>query len=384
MQQFNYPTTIFYGEDCLQPLASAIKKSGYHKPLVVTDKTLVKLGLVSKLEGPFGIEGLKLTIFSETHTNPLEEDVERGILVYKDHDCDCLVALGGGSPIDVAKVIMLRVNHEGPLEPYDDALGGDRLIVNDMPPLYAIPTTAGTGSEVGRSGVVTLASTNTKTIFFHPDMLPKIAVLDPSFTIGLPPDLTVATGLDALTHNLEAFMAPGFHPMADGIALEGLRIVLSELPKVYKDGANVQARAKMLIAATMGATAFQKGLGMIHSMAHPLSTECGMHHGLANALCLPGCIEFIESSQLNSGQLKQIQRVKYIFNEYGYNQDTLALQCSSFFKSLGLQFGLKNHGVSEDQLGPLSQKAFKDPCHQTNMVPVTEEQFLKTFKRVFK
>jgi alcohol dehydrogenase class IV len=383
MQQFNYPTTIYYGKGSLEAMAKSIAKSGLKKLLLVSDPTLEKLGLVKQVADVCAKEGVNTATFCKVHPNPIEEDVLEGIKVYRSEKCEGFIALGGGSPMDAAKGIMILVDHPEPLAQYDDTKGGDKLITKDLPPLFAIATTAGTGSEVGRSSVIILKATNDKTILFHPTMMPKIAVLEPQLTVLLPKQVTLATGIDAFTHNLEAFLAPGFHPMADGIALQGLELILDNLPLVLKNGEDLEARGRMLMAATMGAAAFQKGLGMIHSMAHPLSSECGLHHGLANALALPSCIEFIEKASLNPDQRKRIAKVQQLFNERGLVKDTLAQSCRSFFSALGLEFGLSHHGVQKDQLAKLSRKAFLDPCHSNNIIPVTENDFAAVFEKAF-
>ncbi|MCB0389686.1 MAG: iron-containing alcohol dehydrogenase, partial [Bdellovibrionales bacterium] len=284
IKQYNFPTTILFGRGAVEEAAQRIYNMKFRKPLLVADQGLVDLGIVDKISKTLHQANLEPVIFTEVHPNPIEDDVLKGASYYLDKKCDCVIALGGGSPMDAAKGIMIATTHEGPLAQYDDAIGGDKLLVNPMPKLFAIPTTAGTGSEVGRCGVITLKETNNKTIFFHPTLLPTIAILEPELTLGLPKSLTVATGIDAFTHSLEAYLAPGFHPLADGIALESMRLVIENLPLVATNGHDIVARGKMMMAALMGATAFQKGLGMIHSLAHPLSSECGLHHGLANAL----------------------------------------------------------------------------------------------------
>ncbi|MEK6628926.1 MAG: iron-containing alcohol dehydrogenase [Bdellovibrionota bacterium] len=383
MKQFNYPTTVYYGPGSLQAMAKSIAKFNLKKLLLVSDPTLLKLGLVKQVADICAAEGIKTVAFCDVHPNPIEEDVLNGIKIYKKENCDGFIALGGGSPMDAAKGIMILVDHSEPLAQYDDTKGGDRLITKDLPPLFAIATTAGTGSEVGRSSVIIIKATNDKTILFHPTMMPKIAVLEPALTTSLPQSITVATGLDAFTHNLEAFLAPGFHPMADGIALQGIELILENLPIVYKAGDNLEARGKMLMASTMGATAFQKGLGMIHSMAHPLSSECGLHHGLANALALPSCLEFIEKADLSQQQRARLDKVQQLFKERGLAKTSLSQTCTAFFKELGLVFGLKNHGVKKEQLMTLSHKAFLDPCHANNIIPVTEKDFKEVFEKAY-
>ena len=290
MQQFNYPTTLLYGEGSLVEAASRLKGLNFKKTLLVSDKTLTKLGLVDQVKNLIENNNIEVIVFDDVHPNPIEKDCIDGANVYREHQCDSVIALGGGSPMDAAKGIMALATHDGPLALYDDAKGGDALLVNKLPPLVAIPTTAGTGSEVGRAGVIIIKETNAKTIIFHPTMLPIMAVLEPTLTIGLPKSITAATGIDAFTHALEAYFAPGFHPMADGIAIEAMKLVLDNLETACENPNDLTARSKMLLAASMGATAFQKGLGMIHSIAHPLSSECGLHHGLANALALPFCV----------------------------------------------------------------------------------------------
>ncbi|MCB0420868.1 MAG: iron-containing alcohol dehydrogenase [Bdellovibrionales bacterium] len=384
MHRYHYPTNIILGEGALTKGIEQIKSMGIRKPLLVTDKTLVQLGLVDEVLDLISQNEMQVVVFDGTHPNPVEDDVLQGAEKYRLEGCDALLALGGGSPMDVAKAIAILVNHPLPLEQYDDAKGGDQNIDGSkLPPIFAIATTAGTGSEVGRSAVIILKSTNLKTILFHPKLLPFIAILDPQLLVKLPAPLTAATGLDALTHNLEAYWAPGFHPMADGIAKEGLSLIMQNLSQSVKEGTDLNSRKRMLIASTMGATAFQKGLGMIHSMAHPLSSECGLHHGLANALALPACVELLETHTLNHDQQLRLNWVTQLFAEHGYNEPSLSKNFEKYFSDLGIQLGLRNHGVKEEQLSLLAKKAFADGCHQSNMVPVSESDFLKAFKRAF-
>ncbi len=383
MQQFNFPTDLLYGEGALKESCSRIKEFGYIKPLIVTDKTLVELGVVKLVVNELQSKGISPIIFDETHPNPIEEDAILGAKVYIENNCDALIAIGGGSPMDAAKAIMVLATHEGPLSKYDDAIGGDKHIINKLPDLIAMPTTAGTGSEVGRSGVIIIKETNAKTIIFHPTMMPKLAVLEPLLTKGLPPSITAATGIDAFTHCLEAYFAPGFHPMADGIAIEGMKLVLENLEIVVKEGSNLESRSKMLLAASMGATAFQKGLGMIHSIAHPLSSECGLHHGLANALMLPESVRFLENADIDKKQRLRIQNVLDLFKDTKYLKESLSKTCTLYFESLGVKFGLRNYKISEDKLKILSEKAFLDGCHQSNMVVMTKESFFEVLKGAY-
>lgn len=379
MQQFSYPTTIYYGENALAALADAVRRRGHRRTLLVTDAGLTKLGLVDQAKQTLAASGTEFVVFDTVHPNPVEDDVEQGVAAYRDNGCDSIVALGGGSPMDAAKVVKMAVAHPGPLAQYDDMLGGDKLVVNPMPPLYAIPTTAGTGSEVGRSGVIIMRDTGRKTIFFAPTLMPDIAVLDPAVTLGLPPHITAATGVDALTHCVEAYFAPGFNPMADGIALQGIQLVLENLPTAVRNGSDRDARAKMLMTAAMGATAFQKGLGMVHSLAHPLSSQFKMHHGLANALLLPASIDFLQSRELGEGQRARIATVATLFRDAGYGQATLADAARSCFHDLGIAPGLAAHGIPKDAVEALTDEAIDDPCHATNMIPVTREDLCATY-----
>ena len=312
MIQFNFPTVLLFGENSVNELPSEIKKKNLNRLLLVTDPDLVKIGLADAVREKLTSAELDIKIFDGVHPNPLEEDVTMGVKVYQSGDYKGIIALGGGSAMDVAKTIRFMVVHDPPLAQYDDAFGGEEKIVNPLPPLYAIPTTAGTGSEVGRSSVITIKKTGRKTIFFHPDLIPDIAVLDPKLTIGLPPHITAATGMDAFTHCMEAYLVDSFHPMADAIALEGMKMIIENLPKVIDKPNDLDARGQMLLSATMGATAFQKGLGMIHSMAHPLSAKYNIHHGLANALLIKFVLEFTIDKTMtteNQGLLSKLETI---------------------------------------------------------------------------
>jgi 4-hydroxybutyrate dehydrogenase len=380
MNQYNYPTIILSGQGALAEFAVRLKTKAHQRVLVVTDKTLISCGLVDHLTRLLTDQGISYEIFSDVHPNPIEDDVEKGTFAFKEKGCDSIIALGGGSPMDAAKAVKILATHPLPLEQYDDALGGFEKIVYPMPPLYAIPTTAGTGSEVGRSAVIISRKTGKKAIFFHPTLMPDMAVLEPKLTEGLPLPITAATGMDAFVHCMEAYFSPGFHPMADGIALQGMELVLDWLPEAVKDGHNLDARERMLIAASMGAMAFQKGLGMIHSLAHPLSSRHGLHHGLANALLLPAGVAFLEQASLNQEQSGRITRVWSLFEKRQSPSDSLSQHCQNFIMSLGIQPGLANYGIAESDLDMISAEAHEDPCHQSNMVPVIREDLLSAYK----
>ena len=289
MQKFNwnYPTTIWAGKNRIEDLFLGCEQLKIKKPLFVTDKDLINLSIVKDI-----IEKLKknmiVSLFSNFTGNPIGENVDEGVLQFKNNNCDGVIAFGGGSGLDVGKAIAFMAGQTRPIWDFEDI--GDywkRADEKNIAPIIAIPTTAGTGSETGRASAIINNVTKVKKIIFHPKILPAIVILDPMLTKNLSPRLTAATGMDALAHNLEAICAPGFHPMADGIALEGLRLIKKSLHNVYKNGEDLEARMDLLAAACMGSTAFQKGLGAIHSLSHPVNAVFNIHHGLSNAIFMP-------------------------------------------------------------------------------------------------
>jgi len=380
MNQYNYPTTILSGQGSLKEFSDRLKGKPHKHPLIVTDKTIRACGVLDKLIVLLEEREIQFHVFDEIHPNPIEEDVEKGTAAYQENKCDSIIAIGGGSPIDAAKAIRIMAVHPKPIAQYDDAKGGDQKITQPMPSLYAVPTTAGTGSEVGRSAVIILKDTGKKTIFFHPDLIPDIAILEPELTAGLPKHITAATGIDAFVHCLETYFTPGLHPMADGIAKEGMELILQWLPRAVADGSNLSARERMLIAAAMGAVAFQKGLGMIHSLAHPLSSRFDIHHGLANALLLPAGVAFLERADLKEDQKEKIERVKSMLSQKGIHKENLWEGCLTFLDSIGIKTGLSGLGIREEDLGALSAEAFEDPCHQANMIPVDQKDLLSVYQ----
>src|SRR5579872_7318313 len=291
LSTFSFPTTIVFGAGSVDRLPEELKKRGVRRPLVVTDPGLqptAVFGRVHKLV-PDAV------VFSKVDPNPVEQNVLEGAAAYKEAGCDGIVALGGGSPLDAAKAIRLLATHPGPLGDYDDLLNGSDRISSNLPPYIAIATTSGTGSEVGRSAVITLRATNRKTVIFSPYLIPSVALADPELTLDLPPHITAGTGMDAFTHNVEAYLAKGYHPMCDAIALAGTKLVWDNLPRVMERPQDIQSRSNMMMAAIMGAVAFQKGLGAVHSLAHPLSSIANLHHGTTNGILLPHVLEFNRS-----------------------------------------------------------------------------------------
>jgi len=290
---WNYPTTVWVGEKRIDDLSLACKNLKINNPLFVTDKDLIGLPMVKNVLLKLKKSFEKLSIFSNFSGNPIGENVEEGVLEFKNNNCDGVIAFGGGSGLDVGKAIAFMSGQERSIWDFED-IGDYWKRANDekIAPIIAVPTTAGTGSETGRASAIINKETGVKKIIFHPKFLPSIVILDPCLTVDLSPRLTAATGMDALAHNLEAFCAPGFHPMADGIALEGMRLVKNSLLVAVKDGKNINARLEMLTAASMGSTAFQKGLGAIHSLSHPVNAQFNIHHGLSNAIFMPYVLTF--------------------------------------------------------------------------------------------
>ena len=290
---WNYPTTVWVGENRIKDLHKACAQLLIKKPLFVTDKDLVNLEMVKKIIKTLSDNFNNIKIFSSFSGNPSGDNVIDGVKIFNENKCDGVIAFGGGSGLDVGKAIAFMSGQERSIWDFEDIgdywkRGNDEKIA----PIIAVPTTAGTGSETGRASAIINKETGVKKIIFHPKFLPSIVILDPYLTVDLSPRLTAATGMDALAHNLEAFCAPGFHPMADGIALEGMRLVKNSLLVAVKDGKNINARLEMLTAASMGSTAFQKGLGAIHSLSHPVNAQFNLHHGLSNAIFMPYVLTF--------------------------------------------------------------------------------------------
>ena len=383
--QFNYPTTILYGPGAVTELAQRLARGADRRFVLVTDPGVVKAGLAPRVQGALSAAGLLVELFTDVQPNPVEDDVEKGARVFTGARAAGLVALGGGSPMDVAKAIAVRATHEGPLSRFDDKLGGDRMIEHPLPPVYAIPTTAGTGSEVGRSAVIITRDTGVKTVIFHPALMPRVAVLDPELTAGLPPHLTAATGFDAFTHGLEAYLARGFHPIADAVAVGCMELVLEALPGAVARGNDLEARGRMLLAASMGATAFQKGLGMIHSLAHPLSTRYGIHHGLANALLMPVALawQLEERAAVFTDDLRgRYRRVARLFpgRAQAVHRD-LPEAIRAFRAEVGITDTLPARGLRREDIPGLAREAFADPCHALNPIPVTEADLGAVYAR---
>lgn len=371
---FAFPTKIIFGSGSIEQVADVVRDWGLKRPLVVTDPGIVKCGLLERVVDPLKKAGLQWEIFDQVEPNPTEASVFPGVETYNRTRCDGIIGMGGGSPLDAAKAIRLKITHSLPLEEYDDLRNGSSKITADLPPMVGIATTSGTGSEISRSTVIGLKATGRKTVIFSPQLIPTVAIGDPELTLDLPPHLTAATGMDAMTHNLEAYLSSGFHPICDAIALKGVELVGKHLRTAVRDGRHLEARSEMMIASMMGAVAFQKGLGATHSLAHPLSSVAGLHHGLANAVMLPHVMRF------NLAAVRE--RLADLAAALGVDTRTMscdeaALSALSEIEKLTADIGipkrLRDLGVSQDMIPTMAAKAMQDGCQLLNPRPCTPE-----------
>ncbi len=379
MQKYNwnYPTTVWVGEDRIKDLGNACTKLNIKKPLLVTDSGLAQSEIVKNTLANLKENNIPVELYSNVVGNPTGTNVNEGVAFYKQNNCDGVIAFGGGSGLDVGKAIAFMSGQTLPIWDFEDV--GDnwtRANSETIAPIIAVPTTAGTGSETGRASVILNEDTGVKNIIFHPKFLPSIVILDPLLTIGLPAKITAATGMDALAHNLEAYCAPGFHPMADGIALEGMRLINKWLLEAVNNGSNVEARMNMLTAASMGSTAFQKGLGAIHSLSHPVNALNNVHHGLSNAIFMPYVLTFnkdvIEEKIIKICNYLELQ--DRTFN--GFINWVLDLR-----KKLNMPHKLSEVIKEEDfDLARLSKMALADPSTSGNPKPLTENDMKVMYK----
>jgi alcohol dehydrogenase class IV len=373
VRQYNFPTTIRFGAGAINELAPHLVEKGLTRPLIVTDPNVAELDFFKKIKEDIASKGISVEVFTSIHKNPVKSDVLEGGDTYKALQRDSIIGLGGGAAMDVARAIALRINHHRDLFDYDDLIGGDKFVTEEVPYFITVPTTSGTGSEVGRSAIISEDITHRKRILFSPKLLARIVFADPLLTMDLPPFITAATGMDALTHNLEAYLAKGFHPMSEGIALEGISLINQSL-KAAVNKPDLESRSKMMIASLMGAVAFQKGLGVVHSLAHPLSSLFDTHHGLANAINLPYGIQFnIE------GQEDKFEKIARAMELRKKNGKAVVKHLFALNKKIGLPRRLGKIGVQKEHIETLADLAIADFCHPNNPKPVTRDDFRELY-----
>jgi alcohol dehydrogenase class IV len=367
IHKFAFPTTIHFGPGSRKLVSEYLLKNGVTRPLIVTDKGIGALPMLEEFRKD--LAGLKSGVFSGVQGNPVRSQVDAGVAAYRDHRADGVIGFGGGAALDVAKVIALMAVHPGNVMEYAWDHPKVRPIENPLPHFVALPTTAGTGSEVGRSSVISEDETHVKKIVFSAALLAKAVFADPELTLGLPKGVTAATGMDALTHNIESYLSPAYHPLCDGIALEGVRIAARALPLVVKNPGNLEARGEMMMASMMGAIAFQKDLGAVHSCAHALSTVADLHHGLANGIMIDHVMKFNRPAA--EEKMKELARV--------VGASDLVSYLTALKNEIGIPAKLGLVGVKSDQIPRLVEIAVADICHQTNPRPCKAEDFSRLF-----
>jgi alcohol dehydrogenase class IV len=373
ISQFNFPTTIRFGTNVIKELPDYLKKNNLKNPLVVTDPNVRELGFFKNIIHDLKNSGFGVEVFSDIHKNPVKSDVYKGGDAYDQTNSDCIIGIGGGAALDVARAILLRINHREDLFVYDDLIGGDVYVTNEVPHFITVPTTAGTGSEVGRSAIIADDETHQKKILFSPKLLAKIVFADPMLTMELPAFITAATGMDALTHNVEAFLAKNYHPICDGIALEGMRLIHESLETAVNKP-DIESRSKMLLGSMMGAIAFQKGLGVVHSLAHPLSSLLDTHHGLANAVNIPYGMRFnIEGNEHKFKRIAQTLDLEVTTGE------AVVQYLFDLNSRINIPHKLSAIGVKAEHIETLADLALADFAHPNNPKPVSREDFKKLY-----
>lgn len=365
---WSYPTAIRFGAGRISEIADACAVAGIKKPLLVTDRGLASMDITTKTLDLLDAAGLGRAMFSDVDPNPNEKNAEAGVQAYKSGGYDGVIAFGGGSGLDLGKLVAFLAGQTRPLWDFEDI--GDwwtRADADAIAPIMAVPTTAGTGSEVGRASVITNSETEEKKIIFHPKFLPSVVICDPELTVGMPNFITAGTGLDAFAHCVEAFCSPHYHPMSQGMALEGMRLVKEYLPRAYADGSDLEVRAHMMSAAIMGATAFQKGLGAIHALSHPIGAIYHTHHGTTNAVCMPAVLQF------NKPAIKDVieQAAKYLDIAGGF--DGFCAYVDDLNASLGIPKTLTELGIADPDIDRIVAGALIDPSTGGNPIEMTKE-----------
>jgi len=373
---WNYPTSIWFGHERTNDIVKACKHLNIKNPLIVTDEALVTLPIMQDLTNPLKNENVSFSLFSDVQSNPSGKNVEDGVKVYNENACDGVIAFGGGSALDAGKTIAFMSGQSLSIWDFEDV--GDNFLranIEGIAPIIAIPTTSGTGSEVGRASVITNSISHAKKIIFHPLMLPSLVILDPNLTYGLPKHITAWTGMDALVHALEAYFAPGFHPMADGIALEAISLIKKNLVQAYENGNNENARANMLVAAMMGATAFQKGLGSVHSIAHQLGGLFNTPHGLANSIILPYALR-----QNKSAIEEKMIKLCIFLDIDNPSLESFIAYIITLQKTLGIPSNLSEAKIQDDRADEIGVLAYADPSTGTNAKKLEIEDLTILFK----
>jgi alcohol dehydrogenase class IV len=372
---WNYPTSIRFGAGRIVELPEHCRALGMQRPLLVTDAGLAPLPMIASAAKLCRDAGLSCEVFSDVQANPIEVNVNAGVAAFRRGGHDGVIAFGGGSALDTGKAIALMIGQTRPIWDFEDREDWfTRVNVAGMAPVVAVPTTAGTGSEVGRSSVITDLRDHTKKIIFHPKMLPALVLEDPELTIGLPAHITAAVGMDALSHNLEAYCARGYHPLAEGVSVEGMRLIRGFLPRAVKNGADIEARAHMLIASSMGATAFQKGLGAMHSLSHPCSANLNTHHGLTNAVVMPYVLEWNRAA-LEDKFVRLAAWLGLADRSFGgVLRWVLELR-----REIGIPHTLAGIGLREEHARAFARQAFEDPSTGGNPIDLSEQDFERLY-----
>jgi alcohol dehydrogenase class IV len=372
---FSFPTTIHFGPGARKLVAAHLLQAGFKRPLIVTDMALATLPILIEFRAL--LAGLEAAVFSGVFGNPTGSQVMAGSAAYRTHQADCVIGFGGGAALDVAKVVGLAATHEGDILDYARDQPDMRAINGELPYFVALPTAAGTGSEVGRSSVISDNETRLKRVLFGPRLMAKAVFADSELTLGLPPHITAATGMDALTHNIESYLSPTWHPLCEGIALQGTRMAARALRTAVKEPGNLQARSDMMMASMMGAIAVEKGLGAVHSCAHALGAVCDLHHGLANALMIDTVLAW--NQEAAPARFDELAHVCGL-NEGVHGGQALVPWLRQLKASIGIIGPLSAHGVRPEHLPRLVEIASADICHQTNPRPCTAADFEQLFK----
>jgi alcohol dehydrogenase class IV len=374
IRQYNFPTTIRFGAGASAELADCLRSSGLQRPILVTDPQVESLEFFRKIRQSLVNSSLAPETFSRIHKNPVKSDVLLAGESYHQTNRDCIVGIGGGAAMDVARALALHAHHARDLFDYDDLIGGEQYVTETIPPFFTMPTTSGTGSEVGRSAIISEDESHRKRILFSPKLMARVVFADPLLTMDLPPFITAATGMDALTHHMEAFVAKGFHPLCEGIALEGMRLIYQSIEEAVRRP-DLPSRGRMMIASLMGAVAFQKGLGVVHSLAHPLSSLLDTHHGLANAVNLPAGLRFN-----GPGLEPAFRRMARAMDLASDSVQAVVAAVVGLNASIGLPSNLRALGVSQEHLDVLPDLALADFCHPSNPRPVSREDFSRLYR----